>query len=158
MSKNSGAMRMLKAAAMFHPNGISRTRMGAFARMSHTSGSFGTYISSLRQQGYIIGGPDKFMITNEGLQAAGDVDPLPTDPQELINLWCGIIGESNGTARILRILGQNYPNEMTKEELGAEANMTHTSGSFGTYLSYLRSRGLIKTSGQTVIASEELFL
>lgn len=158
MSPQSGAMRMLKAAAMFYPGSITRTRMGAFARMSHTSGSFGTYVSSLRTSGYITGDKNEFKITQAGLVVAGDVDPLPTDPQELINLWCGIIGEANGTARMLRKLGEIYPDEMTKEELGDAIGMKHTSGSFGTYLSYLRKRGLIVTTGQDVKASEELFL
>ncbi len=153
-----GAMRMLKAAAMFHPNTITRTRMGAFARLSHTSGSFGTYLSSLKTNGYILTEGSDFKITNEGLAAAGEVDSLPTDPQELINLWCSIIGESSGAARMLRVLGNHYPSEMSRQELGDSVNMSSTSGSFGTYLSYLKSRGLIKTSGQNIKASEELFL
>lgn len=154
----TGAMRMLKAAAMFHPNTISKTRMGAFSRLSHTSGSFGTYLSSLRTSGYIVGEGNEYKITDAGLNAVGDVEPLPTDPQELINLWCNIIGESNGTARMLRVLGEHYPNEMLREELGNAVNMSSTSGSFGTYISYLRSRGLIKVTGQNVKASDELFL
>lgn len=158
ISSGSGEMRMLKAAAMFHPNPISRTRMGAFARLSHTSGSFGTYISKLRQLGYIIGGPAQFEITSDGLVAAGDVPALPTDPYELINLWVGIIGENTGAARMLRVLGDHSPNEMTREELGAAVSMNSTSGSFGTYLSYLRARGLIVTVGKSIKASDELFL
>lgn len=153
-----GAMRMLKAAAMFHPNTITRTRMGAFARLSHTSGSFGTYLSSLKSNGYIITEGNDFRITDDGLAAAGEVDSLPTDPQELINLWCSIIGESSGASRMLRTLGNHYPNEMSRQELGDSVNMSSTSGSFGTYLSYLKSRGLVKTSGQNIKASEELFL
>lgn len=153
-----GAMRMLKAAAMFHPNTITRTRMGAFARLSHTSGSFGTYLSSLKTNGYITTEGNDFRITDEGLAAAGEVDSLPTDPHELINLWCGIIGESSGAARMLRVLGGHYPNEMSRQELGDAVNMSSTSGSFGTYLSYLKSRGLVKTSMQNIKASEELFL
>ena len=158
ISGGSGEMRILKAAAMFHPNPISRTRIGAFARLSHTSGSFGTYISSLRTSGYLIGGPQEFTITEEGLAAAGDVPSLPTDPQELINLWCGIIGESSGAARMLRVLGNSYPNEITRQELGEQVNMSSASGSFGTYLSYLSGRGLIKKQGQSIKASDELFL
>lgn len=97
-------------------------------------------------------------ITDSGLKVAGDVDPLPTDPQELINLWCNIIGEATGTARMLRVLGEQYPDEISREQLGEAVNMSSTSGSFGTYLSFLRSRGLIKTTGQNIKASDELFL
>jgi hypothetical protein len=153
-----GAMRMLKSAAMFYPNVITRAQMGAFSRMSHTGGSFGTYLSSLKSNGYIITEGADFRITDEGLAAAGDVEPLPTDPQELINLWCGIIGESSGAARMLRKLGEHYPHEMSRQELGESVGVTSSGGSFGTYLSYLKSRGLVKTSGQNIKASEELFL
>lgn len=153
-----GAIRMLKAAKMFYPKSISRTRMGAFARLSHTSGSFSTYLSSLKKQGYIIGDKDNFTITNEGYEVAGEVDTLPSNPYELINLWCGIIGEASGAARMLKALGDHHPNEMTREELGANINMVSTSGSFGTYLSYLKSRGLVVSVGRNLRASDELFL
>jgi hypothetical protein len=152
-----GAMRMLKAAAMFSPEKITKTRMAALARLSHTSGSFSTYMSTLKREGLLVGEGNLFTITEEGLKHAGEVDPLPTDPEELINLWCGVIGENGGAARMLRALSSNYPNEITKTDLGETVNMSSTSGSFSTYLSTLKRNGLIKTQGQNVKASDELF-
>lgn len=153
----SGAMRMLKAAAMFHPDQITKTRMAALARLSHTSGSFGTYLSTLKRDGLLIGDGNLYTITNEGLSQAGEVDSLPTDPEELVNLWCDVIGE-NGASRMLRALAANYPNEMSKPDLGEAVSMNSTSGSFGTYLSTLKRNGLIKINGQSVKVSEELFI
>jgi hypothetical protein len=152
-----GAMRMLKAAAMFSPESITKTRMAALARLSHTSGSFSTYMSTLKREGLLIGEGNLFTITEEGLKHAGEVDPLPTDPDELINLWCGVIGENGGAARMLRVLAANYPNEIGKSYLGEAVSMSSTSGSFSTYLSTLKRNGLIKIIGQSVKASEELF-
>lgn len=152
-----GAMRMLKAAAMLHPNPITKTKMATLARLSSTSGSFGTYLSTLRTGGLLVADGALFNITEEGLAHAGDVDPLPTDPDELVSLWCGIIGDNSGAARILRTLAALYPDEMSKEELGAAVGMSSTSGSFGTYLSTLRSNNLITTTPKSAKASEELF-
>lgn len=156
-SVTGGAMRMLKAAAMLHPNPITKTKMATLARLSSTSGSFGTYLSTLRSGGLLVTDGNVFNITEEGLSYAGDVDPLPTDPEELVNLWCGIIGDNGGAARILRTLAASYPNEMSKEDLGAAVGMSSTSGSFGTYLSTLRSNNLITTTPKSAKASEELF-
>jgi hypothetical protein len=152
-----GAMRMLKAAAMFHPKPISKTRMAALARLSYTSGSFGTYLSTLKTNELIIAEGSNYTITAEGLKMAGEVEPLPTDPLILVELWAGVIGNQSGAARMLRELAHRYPKSYTKAELGEIVGMSHTSGSFGTYLSTLKRNGLIKSEGGEVKASEELF-
>lgn len=152
-----GAMRMLKAAAMFHPDPVTKTKMATLSRLSHTSGSFSTYMSTLKREGLLVGEGNLFTITEEGLSQAGEVDPLPTDPGELVDLWCGVIGENGGASRILRALAGSYPNELSKSDLGEAVGMSSTSGSFSTYLSTLKRNGLIKTNGQSVKASEELF-
>lgn len=152
-----GAMRMLKAAAMMHPSPISKFRMAALARLSHSSGSFSTYIATLKKEGLITGEGNQYQITNEGLKKAGDVAPLPTDPKQLIEMWCEVIGNSNGASRILRVLGENYPEEFTKEGLGGHVEMSATSGSFSTYLSTLKRNGLIQVQGGRIKASSELF-
>lgn len=156
-SPAGGAMRMLKAAAMMHPAPISKFRMAALARLSHSSGSFSTYIATLKKEGLIIGEDNQYQITNEGLKKAGDVAPLPTDPKQLIEMWCEVIGNSNGASRILRVLGENYPEEFTKEGLGGHVEMSATSGSFSTYLSTLKRNGLIQVQGGRIKASPELF-
>lgn len=152
-----GAMRMLKAAAMFSPKPITKTRMAALARLSYTSGSFSTYLSTLKREGLITGDGNNFTITGNGLQHAGDVEPLPTDPMILIDLWCDVIGNQGGASRMLRILSKRYPNSLTKQELGEWVEMSHTSGSFSTYLSTLKRNGLIKIESGEVKAADELF-
>jgi hypothetical protein len=150
-------MRMLKAAAMFHPESITKNRMAALARLSHTSGSFSTYLSTLKRYGLIDTDGNNFIISNSGLKMAGDVDPLPTDPMELIELWCDVVGSQGGAARMLRELGARYPNWVPKENLGEYVQMSHTSGSFSTYLSTLKRNGLIQVQNGSVRAAEELF-
>lgn len=152
-----GAMRMLKAAAMYS-SGITRTRMAALARLSHTSGSFGTYISTLKREGLLIQSDNGiYQITNKGLQTAGDVELLPTDPQQLVELWCEVVGNQSGAARMLRVLSKKYPHGLSKDALGDYVEMSSTSGSFGTYLSTLKRNGLIQTNGKEIKAADELF-
>jgi len=152
---SGGALRMLKASAMFHPNKITRARMGAIAGLSFKSGSFGTYLATLKRNRYITGEKNEFTITEQGLEIVGNVEPLPRDPEHLINMWANIV--KGGAGRMLRTLADNYPNSITKEELGEKVSMSHTSGSFGTYLATLKRNGLITVDSQEVKASDELF-
>lgn len=152
-----GALRMLKAAAMFHPNSISKARMGALAGMSYTSGTFGTYERQLRRDGLIVADGKFVTATKEGIKKVGDVEPLPTDPQSLITMWSNNVGPDSGMAKMLRVLFQNYPQQLTAEELGNKIGMSHTSGTFGTYERKLRKLALITKQGGFFKAADELF-
>ena len=154
-SVGGGAVRMLKAAAMFYPDSITRARMGALAGLSFRSGSFGTYLATLKRNGLLTGEGNLFAITQEGLQEAGDVEPLPTDPEILVEMWCGIV--KGGASRMLRALADVYPESLSRAELGEQSDISHTSGSFGTYLATLKRNGLITGSGQSFKAADELF-
>lgn len=156
-SVTSGAMRMLKAAGMYHPKPISKFKMAALARLSHSSGTFSTHLSTLKREGLLNAQGSDFTITAEGLSRAGEIEPLPTDPKELTELWCGVIGSESGAARMLRALVDSYPEDISKEDLGTEVGMSHTSGSFSTYISTLKRNGLVKVNGNWIKAAEELF-
>lgn len=164
-SKNSsgnnitgGALRMLRAAAMYHPGKITKMRMASLAGLSYSSGSFGTYIGTLKREGLITADKNEFLITDEGLTRVGDFDPLPTDPETLINMWCNVVGSLSGAARILRAVTDAYPEKLTKEQVGEKVSMSYTSGSFGTYLGTLKRNGLIVVDKNTIRAADEIFL
>jgi len=148
-----GAMKMLKAAAMFYPNEISRGRMGAIAGLSFKSGTFSTYLAVLKRNGLIITVGKDFKITDEGIKIAGDFNPLPSDPEALVELWMGIV--KGGAARMLRVLANNYPNSISREQLG---KISSTSGTFSTYLATLKRNELITVEEGQMTASSELFL
>jgi gas vesicle protein len=154
-SITGGASRMLKAAAMFYPQSITKMRMAALAGLSYRSGTFGTYLATLKRTGFIQETGGKFLITLEGLNEAGNFEPLPTDPELLINMWCGIVG--GGAARMLKALAENYPHSMTNEELGEAAELNHTSGTFGTYKATLKRNGLIEVSKNSIKISDEFY-
>jgi hypothetical protein len=151
-----GAMRMLKAAAMYYPKQITKVRMAAISGLSHSSGSFGTYLSSLKKDGYITGSGAEYAATKDGMKKIGPIEKLPSG-EALIDLWCGIVGRDSGAGRMLRTLGRKYPSDMNKEALAAEVGMSNSSGSFGTYLSTLRRNGLIVSTPKGLKAADELF-
>ena len=148
----SGLRRMLIALAQ-RPNGLNRRQLGVRAGMSSRSGTFDTYLSRARTNGWVDGQGD-MRITDAGLQALGSYEPLPQG-RELLRYWLNELG-SSGAARILTALANAYPKSLTRVELGAEANMSDRSGTFDTYLSRLRTLELIAGRGE-MKASDELF-
>lgn len=135
-----GARLMLTALAQAGTH-RSAAYIGAAAGLSSKSGTFGTYLGMLRSQGLIEGNSETLDITHAGLAALGTYERLPTG-QELIEMWCKKVG--GGAARILRAVAAAYPNELTAEEVGQQANISHTSGTFGTYIGKLRTLCLIE--------------
>jgi hypothetical protein len=82
-----------------------------------------------------------YVATDDGVLAAGDVDPLPTDPEQLVELWMGIVG--GGAARMLGVLADAYPEKVSRLDLAERAELTASSGTFTTYLGKLKRNGLV---------------
>jgi len=150
-----GAMKMLKVVASFHPDSCSKLQLATMVGFSMKGGTFGTYLSELRRAGWIRINDGHISITDDGLANAGDVQPIPTDHDALLNMWCSKFRE--GAAKMLREICRVHPSYITREELGENTNFITTGGTFGTYLSELRRNGLITMDGQGVRASEALF-
>lgn len=149
---SGGLRRMMVALAQ--RGSLSKRQLGVRAGLSSTSGTFGTYLGRLRANGYVEGDGDSLAITDAGRAALGDYQPLP-EGRALLDYWLGELGTS-GAARMLSVLAENYPTPLTKEVLGSLANISHSSGTFGTYLGKLRTLELIEGRGE-IIASKEFF-
>ena len=148
-------MRMLQAAAMYHPEPITRMRMATLAALAHKGGTFTTYLGRLRSEGLIEdAGHRAYIATDAGLEEAGDVESLPTDPHELVAMWCGIV--KGGAGRMLQVLADAYPEEISRQDLAEQSELTANAGTFTTYLGRLKSNGLI-VGRDPVKASPELF-
>jgi hypothetical protein len=133
---SGGKRRMLVALAQ-RPQGMSAKQLGIRAGLSSSSGTFGTYLGELRSAGWIVGERSHLQITEAGTGALGNYEPLPTG-QALLEYWLAELGDS-GAARMLRALGDAYPDALTKDALAEAAGMSAGSGTFGTYLGKLRS-------------------
>lgn len=149
-----GALRMLEAIAAFYPNPITKPKIATIAGISYKSGTFRTYIATLMRQGNIKKEGNKYSITDQGLEIVGDVENIKTDFNSLISFWSKIL--KGGVGRMLIVLAENYPNPMTKEELGEAVNINSTTGTFRTYLATLKRNGLIKNQSGEIELTEEL--
>lgn len=156
----AGAMKMLKAVAQFHELGrhCSREQIGTFAGFSPKGGTFSTYISELKNLGWIVERSSQdISITDEGLRNAGNIDPLPTDRDSLLSMWKSKFRD--GAAQMLQVLADCYPESISREELGEKSGFAHNGGTFSTYLSELKRNALvIEEKGTGVRASPALFL
>jgi len=85
-----------------------------------------------------------------------DVPPRPQTTEELLDLWRGVLRA--GERKMLDELVAIYPQVLTREELGERAGYTASGGTFGAYLSTLRRNRLVEVNGDTMRASETLFL
>jgi hypothetical protein len=149
---SGGLRRMMIALAQRSP--LSKRQLGVRSGLSSTSGTFGTYLAKLRTNGWVAGEGESLSITEDGLRALGHFEPLP-EGQDLLNYWLSDLG-SSGAARMLQVIAEAYPSTLSKEELGERANISHTSGTFGTYLAKLRTLELVEGRGE-IVASKEFF-
>jgi len=146
-----GKQRMLVALAQ-RPQGLSGRQLGIRAGLFCRSGTFGTYLAELRSNGWIDGDKSLLRITVAGVEAIGSFDPLPTGP-DLLAYWLGRLGRG-GKARMLRALADAWPQALTKEMLGERADLSHRSGTFGTYLAELRALELASGRDELRLADE----
>lgn len=148
-----GGLRRIMIALAQCPKGLTHGQIGVRASLSSKSGTFATYLSKARTNGWITG-RGQVQITPEGLAALGHYEPLPTGP-DLLDHWLRDLGDS-GAARILRVVADAYPSSLSNVEVGERANLSHQSGTFATYLSKLRTLELITGRGE-IRASDDLF-
>ena len=64
---------------------------------------------------------------------------------------------NGGAKRMLDDLVDAYPRAMSREELSEAAGISHTGGTWGTYLSKLKTNGLAEVEGGEIRASGTLF-
>lgn len=155
-SLRDGAMRMLKAVGQFNPKPISRQQLATLTGFSSNGGTYNTYLSELKRNGWIQETYEGITITEDGLNNVGEISALPNDPEEIIELWASKFRD--GAAKMLKVIASYYPEGINKESLGEETGFTTSGGTFNTYISELRRNGLIKIEGSIIRASKELFL
>jgi len=156
MTKSSGVIRMLYAAGIYYPDAITRIRMGTIADMSSTSGTFGTHLSTLSSNGLIDKVNGDVVCTELGWKHLQEMNNVPSRPDDWVSFWIEIFGESSGPGKMLRFIDRQHPNSVTREEIGAAVGMSHTSGTFGTYFSKLRSNDLIFVNKNVVGIATQL--
>lgn len=147
-----GARKMLGVLIARRPDWLSRHDIGVLAVFKSSGGTFGTYISNLKVAGYITERDGRFTATEEGVAFLGE-QPEQTSAERR-DMWRGRLKE--GARRMFDKIVNAYPSAITKEELGLSLGMVHTGGTFGTYISNMRSAGMIEVSGAGLKLSDNL--
>lgn len=62
-----------------------------------------------------------------------------------------------GARRMLDLLVEAHPEGLNRVELSERSGVSTAGGSFSTYLSKLRTAGLLREEGGTIFAAEVLF-
>lgn len=150
-----GAMRMLKVLASRYPMTFTKSQLALMAKMSPRSGSYGTYLSRLRSAGYLAEDDGQIGISDAGLEFVGVTPTEPQSQAEVLAMWSNNL--NGGARRMFDYLVQEYPRAVSRQELGDAVEMSAGSGSFGTYLSRLKSNRLIKVSDGNIKAHSDLF-
>ena len=132
----------LALLAVAYPAGYTEAQWATLAGFKRTGGTWSTYKSRLRSQGLIeqVGG--LWFATPLGVDAVGETPiDLPTSPRGRLDMWKGKIA---AVGPMLDALYAAYPQAIDREQLAEHIGMTPTGGSFNTYLSRLRSNGLLE--------------
>jgi uncharacterized protein len=145
---------------------VERAIVGAFVGMSAKSGSFNTYVSGLKngREGifpplieYVAG--SRLALTEAGRSAATTSIEI-SSVEDLHNAWKDQIKTAK-QREIVDLVIANHPNPVTRELIGETIGMSSTSGSFNTYVSGLKSLGIIRyvqtSEGSALAATDLLF-
>lgn len=134
-----GAREMLRELAALHPRSLTRRELATRVVMAHAGGSFGDYLSALRSNGLIEDDENgDLRATDVGVKTAGAVRAKSRD--EIVALWAGSGRLKKGARAMLDALMQ-HGGALSREQLAEAAEMEVSGGSFGDYLSALRSSG-----------------
>lgn len=146
-----GERLMLTALAMHAPVRVPAPRAALLSGYSINSSTFRNILSQLRTQGFAAGDRSGLGITERGLDALGEFDPLPTGA-DLQDYWLNWVGRSSATGRVLAALLQAWPQEVGRDVLAERATQSPTSSTYRNALSTLRTLGLISGRGALAVS------
>lgn len=152
----AGALRMLTALARQYPLKVTRAQLATLGGVKKSGGTFGSYFSMLRTAGLISEDNGFVSITGAGLTAAGIEPGAPVTAAEIREQWRGVL--KAGARSMLDRLLDAYPASVSRTDLAEAAGLEQGGGTFGSYLSSLRSNGLAEVTGAQVRAADVFFL
>jgi hypothetical protein len=134
------------------PGAPTESQWAILSRLMRTGGTWQTYKSRLRSRGLIALVGREWLVTHEGLAVAGVVPRQPQTPQELRSMWKEVLGSAGRLVDVLLDAGGQLP----RDELAERAGLTSNAGTFGTYLSRLRSNDLVSLADNVVRIADAL--
>lgn len=155
-SLRAGERRILETMARYN-RFFSRTQLATVTKFSSRSGTFSTYLGSLKRAGLIIiDTGNRISLSQEGYNYVGEDIGAPPTTDELLDMWRGVLRA--GERRMLDTLVDIYPKAISRAELGQRAEIDSDGGTFSTYLGSLKRNGLVSSAGGVIKASDNLFV
>jgi hypothetical protein len=124
------------------PEGVDHNRLAFLAGYSASSSTISVILSRLRRLG-LVEPAGTARLTAEGRAHVGPVEPLPTGA-DLLNYWMHRKGMGGGDRQVLQILADEYPRELSHEEICDLAGYSPDSSTMSVILSRLRRLGLVE--------------
>lgn len=140
----SGLDRMLQVLAQHKM--LSKQQWGILAGLSSTTGTFRNYVSRGKLDGWWQSFGDRWEITEAGVKEAGPLLPLPLG-SDLVDYWKRHKSVPTKAGEMLDFIAGCGEEGATKEEVAAEVNISHETGTFRNYISRIRVLCLISGKG-----------
>jgi len=147
-------LRILRVLAARAPARFTKAQWATLSGMKKSGGTWQTYVSRLRSAGYIDERDGLFGLTPIGAKAAGHV--ARPNSGSVIADWKEALG--SGPSKMIDQIIASHPNGMDRANLADRVGMTASGGTFQTYLSRLKSNGLVEIHGRRIKASDTLFI
>jgi uncharacterized protein len=152
-----GAARMLNVLVTRYPMRFTRSQLALQSNMKSSGGSYNTYLSTLRTNNLIKEEGDFVSATEEGIQLLGVSPESPKTLEELHSMWRSKL--SGKTKDMFDILISKHPDGVYRDFLASAVGMEASGGSFNTYLSTMRTNGLITVEKDGLVrAHDDLFV
>jgi hypothetical protein len=149
----SGARRMVEALGRMAPLRLTKSQWGTVAKLKTSGGTWSTYLGDIRRAGLIDENAPGYTLTDAGFEYLGG-RPAPMTPTELQDHYRSIL--RSGAVKMLDAIMAAYPAGLSREEIGAAAEITTTGGTFSTYLGDLTRNGLVDKRDGEYVATEIL--
>lgn len=146
---------LLGVAAARHPLKLTAKELGIAAGRSHRSSSFQTAVATLKRAGALQEAGGLLQPSPLGLQLAGTAPQAGLAPAAAREALLTRLEEYPGW--LLKVLIAEYPQGLTRVELGAKAGRSPDSSSFQGAISTLKRNGLVVDDGGRLTASADLF-
>lgn len=147
--------KLLNTIAMFYPESVTPQKLSFMSGVQRKVSTFRNGISRLRSLGYIQDSAGGYVTTEAGYEAAGDVEPLPTDMADLRAMWRSNLQPAY--QKLFDAVVEAYPHAITKEEIAEQSGIDQSVSTFRNGLSRLNSLELVVVNKNEVTASKELF-
>ena len=149
-----GPIRILNTLANRCQVKTTKAQLATLSNFKKGSGTFSTYLSTLKTATFILVESGNYSITENGMTV---IDYTPDNPQgieEIQASWKAKL--KGGCKRMFETLIEAGESGIDKHELAAAVGLTFGTGTWGTYLSALRSNDLITVSGDRITINQDL--